>query len=979
MLLWSVGLSQAAHYDAPVVSPEVIAQRVELSDAERAWIAQKKPVRIRVAENSPEQFMESGKAHGLAVDYVKLICEAHHLQCEFVPLLGGTFAESLQKMGQLDGPDVLLTARRTSERERFAGFTRPYLFTPWVIVARQDADPIFSLADLSGKKVVLEKGYVIRQRLSTDVPNLQIIDAKNTPEALNLLASGVADAYVGNLTTATFLSARLGLSNLRVVAPTNYPVQGESMMVRKDWPELLSILDKSLGVFTPQERQLIQGFWYSLSHDKLDKRTATIAVMIGFIVFVLVVVAYILFAARLRKSMEAARFDRDTLATAEPTGVETRHRLIGLRDFVLAENNRRFTLESTESLLDQLRPVSAFSNQFSQTIFVYVCLISGAIGTIGYGYLLFQYLGGQDLRLTLLLPLPVALFLLSIGIGVYKLKEVPAWSVWLVVAVLLAGFMLGSYLNGIAPITFVILFVVFFHLVQRPNQAFISSILLLFEVLIALIWFYPDEYFSIGLRALVNGVVALALMRLVMITFSKLSVNATASIQLLDQQASALKNSLLKSEITDQRVNVLNQLGFERAIAELQDRLSGSGETRSELKTKARLCVMRVYHLYTEPRQLTPSEEDVFYSVLVNRLRQVFGPDALLARVGQYDFAVLHVANGEASPEAVHQQLSLPIEINRRKIMPDLRVGALPLVGNWALSPVDLIRNATLAMREATKSAANPVVFFEPTIAQAARFKERISAEIPNAIDRREFRVVYQPIVTLASRRIDKVEALLRWQLGNNGDIGPDVFIPAAENQGLIGRLTDQVFETVCHDRNQWKSLGMMVPDVSVNISATTLQTPESLLSMLKRFDEPGRLKGITVEVTESALIEDPTGAKTSFAALRDLGFGVSLDDFGVGYSSLAYLTSFSLDFLKMDKAFLEGFEKDGARQSVVRAIIGVAHSLGMEVVAEGIETQEQLDLLKDLGCDYGQGYFFSRPLPAEQLVDYLKANRASS
>lgn len=495
MLLWSVGLSQAAHYDAPVVSPEVIAQRVELSDAERAWIAQKKPVRIRVAENSPEQFMESGKAHGLAVDYVKLICEAHHLQCEFVPLLGGTFAESLQKMGQLDGPDVLLTARRTSERERFAGFTRPYLFTPWVIVARQDADPIFSLADLSGKKVVLEKGYVIRQRLSTDVPNLQIIDAKNTPEALNLLASGVADAYVGN----------------------------------------------------------------------------------------------------------------------------------------------------------------------------------------------------------------------------------------------------------------------------------------------------------------------------------------------------------------------------------------------------------------------------------------------------------------------------------------------------WALSPVDLIRNATLAMREATKSAANPVVFFEPTIAQAARFKERISAEIPNAIDRREFRVVYQPIVTLASRRIDKVEALLRWQLGNNGDIGPDVFIPAAENQGLIGRLTDQVFETVCHDRNQWKSLGMMVPDVSVNISATTLQTPESLLSMLKRFDEPGRLKGITVEVTESALIEDPTGAKTSFAALRDLGFGVSLDDFGVGYSSLAYLTSFSLDFLKMDKAFLEGFEKDGARQSVVRAIIGVAHSLGMEVVAEGIETQEQLDLLKDLGCDYGQGYFFSRPLPAEQLVDYLKANRASS
>lgn len=650
-------------------------------------------------------------------------------------------------------------------------------------------------------------------------------------------------------------------------------------------------------------------------------------------------------------------------------------RLIGFRDFLLAENVQRQSFTSAQELLSRLRPVSVFSSRLSQTIFVYVCLVAGALGIAGYGFLLVNYLSSGGINPSLLLPLPFAVFLFAIGLGFYQRDEVPGWAVWVVVGTLLFGFMLGSYLNGVLPSTFVVLFILFFHLIQRPNQALLSSSILLVELLIVLFTLYPSQYFPIGFRTLVNGVITLLLMRLVMITFTKLSLNVSASIELLDQQAQTLKENLLKSEITDQRVNVLNQLGLERAITDLQERQQSSSEIQSELESQGRLCVIRVNHLYTEPRQLTPLEEDVFYSALVTRFRQVFGPQAILARTGQYDFAVLHLSNKAGNPESLRQAISAPVEINRRKISPDLRIGVLPLFGCSMLSPVDLVRNATLAMREATKSATNPVVFYDPSLSAAARFREQVAATMPVAIERREFRVVYQPIITLASGRVDKLEALLRWHLPTYGDVSPDIFIPSAESQGLIGQLTEQVIEVVDSDRGRWKSMGIAVPDVSVNISATSLQSPETLLAMLERFDGPDRLRGITIEVTESALIDDPLGAKTSFATLRSRGFGVSLDDFGVGYSSLAYLTSFSLDFLKMDKAFLEGFERDGAKQSVVRAIVDVAHSLGMEVVAEGIETQEQLDLLKALGCDYGQGYFFSKPLDADSLIDYLKTN----
>lgn len=966
-----VSVDAAARHDGEHKAlAEKIQSRIDLSAAEREWISQGRIIRFRVAENSPEQFLENGQAQGLSVDYARIICSAFALECQFVPFLGGTFSEALSSVGLPGGPDVFLTGRPNPARAETMRFTRPYLFTPSVIVTRSDATPVFSLADLRDKTVVIEKGYVIRDRLTADIPNVRLIDKENTSDALQTLASGVGDAYVGNLTTATFLASKLGLGNLKVAAPTGYPIQGESMMIRRDWPELASIMDKALGAFTPQEGQTIQSYWYSLSYDRKSDRVFGTIALVAFILLFVVVVVYARFVAAVRKAADGGIERANSASEKNHTSAS----LIDMQAFLAPSAGNQQKLDSVQVLLDQLRPVSVFSNRFSETIFIFSCIGVGTVGLVGYGYLLVEYFFVEKFNPSLMMPLPFAAFLLAMGLGVKRLGFVPSWAVTVVVVVFLFGVGVGSYLNGPLTSTFLVLFVVFFHLIQSPNRAFVASCLLLLEILVATVLVYPADQVIFGIRAFLNGLVAMVLMRLMMITFNKLSMSTESSIRLLDEQAAALKKNLSIAEITDQRVNVLNRLGLERTLQDVAKGFQVSRQASGIANDQGQLLFIRVQHLYSQPRLLTPSEEDIYYSKFVERLRQFIGPSAVIARVGQYDFAVLQLGKTAVDNDLLHRRMSDPIEINRRRIPPDLRIGVFALLGQWGLEPSEMISNADLAMRQAVKVGSNPVVAFDSTMASLARYHEEIAASLPLAVERNEFEIVYQPIVTLSTGSADKVEALLRWSPSRLGSVSPEVFIPAAESQGLIGRITAMVAQGVLRDRSMLASKGVSVPDVSVNISGLTLQTPEALFEILEVFERfiGTEVNGVTVEITEGVLVSNSAQSQETFARLRKLGFKVSLDDFGVGYSSLAYLTNFDLDFLKIDKAFLSGFESDLPKQSVVKSIIEVAHALEIKVVAEGVETQEQAELLCQMGCDYGQGYFFSRPLAFDDLANYL-------
>jgi EAL domain-containing protein (putative c-di-GMP-specific phosphodiesterase class I) len=236
------------------------------------------------------------------------------------------------------------------------------------------------------------------------------------------------------------------------------------------------------------------------------------------------------------------------------------------------------------------------------------------------------------------------------------------------------------------------------------------------------------------------------------------------------------------------------------------------------------------------------------------------------------------------------------------------------------------------------------------------------------ALRRNEFSLYYQPIVDLAANRLAGVEALIRWRHPEKGLVPPDGFIPIAEETGFIVDIGLWGLETACRQLAAWQAEGRNLY-MSINISGRQIPEglpPQTLAEALARHGvEPGRL---VLEITEGVLLADVPKALQWLTAVRELGLRLYLDDFGTGYSSLSYLKRFPVSTVKVDKSFVHDMHNDASDRALVEAVVAMAKSLGMSVVAEGVETVQQLDLLRAMGCRYGQGYYFSRPVPIEEF-----------
>lgn len=268
------------------LSPDVVAisdrltGKIQLSDSERRWIDANHKIRFWVSTEAPPYFYDKKQPIGLAIDYAKIICTVYKLNCEFKDQFSGSFSEAIPFVGKSNGPDAFMTGRFLPERLQYVLYTNQYLFSPWVIIARTDSAPIISFGELSGKKIVGVKGFVVNDLVRKELSNFEFIEKNTQLEALRAISSGVGDAYVGDLVNATFMIAQYGMSNLKVAAPTNFPIQGESMMVRKDWPEFVNLTNKVLDTLTEQEKQKLREKWFSVRFDYGYWRTLTIYVLV---------------------------------------------------------------------------------------------------------------------------------------------------------------------------------------------------------------------------------------------------------------------------------------------------------------------------------------------------------------------------------------------------------------------------------------------------------------------------------------------------------------------------------------------------------------------------------------------------------------------------------------------------------------------------------------------------------------------------
>lgn len=252
---------------------EQISNQIQISETEQKWINANHLIRYWVSTEAPPYFYDKKQPVGLAIDYAKIVCATYKLNCEFKDQFTKTFSESIPFVGTESGPDAFMTGRFLPERLNYVLYTQTYLFSPWVIITRADSKSILTLQDLVGKKIIGVKGFVVNGMVKKDISNFEFIEKRTQLDALQALSSGVGDAYIADLVNATFMIAQYGLSNLKVAAPTEYPIQGESMMIRKDWPELVSLTDKVLSSLTEQDKQNLRTKWFSVRFDYGKWRT----------------------------------------------------------------------------------------------------------------------------------------------------------------------------------------------------------------------------------------------------------------------------------------------------------------------------------------------------------------------------------------------------------------------------------------------------------------------------------------------------------------------------------------------------------------------------------------------------------------------------------------------------------------------------------------------------------------------------------
>lgn len=351
--------------------------------------------------------------------------------------------------------------------------------------------------------------------------------------------------------------------------------------------------------------------------------------------------------------------------------------------------------------------------------------------------------------------------------------------------------------------------------------------------------------------------------------------------------------------------------------------------------------------------------------------------EEVVARLGGDEFTVLLTDLGRADDAArvaarICEELSRPLQVAHVELVVTASIGIAIFPENGE-DPETLLRHADMAMYEAKQRGRNTYEFF--TEAMQLQAVERLSLEqdLARGLESRQFVLHYQPQVDVSTGRIVSAEALLRWEHPERGLVSPAQFIPVAEETGLIVPLGEWVVMAACRQMATWLAAGLPVVPVAVNLSAHNFRS-DSLLPAIAHALETTQLPAryLDIELTESAVMQEPEIALGTLAALKAIGLKLSIDDFGTGYSSLSTLKQFPIDLLKIDRSFVRDLPQDDSSASIVGAILALSNALGLGVVAEGVETTEQRDILLGRGCTLMQGYLFSRPVPADAFASLI-------
>ncbi|MBK1681016.1 hypothetical protein CKO20_11615 [Rhodocyclus tenuis] len=376
---------------------------------------------------------------------------------------------------------------------------------------------------------------------------------------------------------------------------------------------------------------------------------------------------------------------------------------------------------------------------------------------------------------------------------------------------------------------------------------------------------------------------------------------------------------------------------------------------------------------------------DLLLCEAARRISQCVREADTVSRFGGDEFTILLGELEDRSSidriaQDILQRVAKPFLLQEEKAYVSASIG-VTIYPDDADSIDELLKNADQAMYAAKQSGRNRFSYFTPAMQERALKRMHLLRDLRTALAGDEFRIHYQPIVNMASGRIDKAEALIRWQHPRRGLVSPSEFIPLAEESGLISEIGEWVFRSAARQLADWRKRVHATLQISINKSPVQFRNKDINLDtwfgLLAELDLPGG--SLVVEITEGLLMEASPLIRKKLLAFRDAGVQVSLDDFGTGYSSLSYLKKFDIDYVKIDQSFVRNLAPDSDDLALCEAIIVMAHKLGIEVIAEGVETAAQRDLLASAGCDYGQGFLFAKALSADDFERCLIDSRTTA
>jgi diguanylate cyclase (GGDEF)-like protein len=361
---------------------------------------------------------------------------------------------------------------------------------------------------------------------------------------------------------------------------------------------------------------------------------------------------------------------------------------------------------------------------------------------------------------------------------------------------------------------------------------------------------------------------------------------------------------------------------------------------------------------------------DALLAAVARALGEVGGPSSTTYRLAGDEFLLWlqgDLAQAEALARRIAEDAMLDLQVDGGASPVSISVGVAATPEHGV--PRQLVSRAQAAMRHVKRNGGGGYAVFDPGVEAAAREERMLARDLRHAVERKELELYYQPKIDAHSLQVTAVEALLRWKHPTLGMVSPAKFIPIAEKHGLIATLGNWVLDSALAQAAVWRKAGMRMR-VAINVSGYQMRQDDFAQRLERGLKSHGLAAGrFTVEVTESVAMEDTEVTRAAFARLQHIGLHVSVDDFGTGHSSLASLRRLPASELKIDRAFVCDVEHSGEAQTIVKAIVGMAHTLGLRVVAEGVETEDQRDFLVDAGCDELQGYLFAKPMNARAIT----------